>query len=198
MALEMSATSATPMDPLAVSPFPLDGGPDDQRFTSDPHPNEVEMAVEQRGGDPLPVPTRYDLIMRQLGQALNDREVELTGRPQGERSTVRTYNLPATHQAPTDSESPDDPVPDQFEVADFLPDEDRLLAPFGDTATVPDNDVLRFVLVKRRTRSLTFPWSVPARDEFNKLINMATTRALAGGCTVTPRASPGPAGASFT
>ena len=67
-------------------------------------------------------------------------------------------------------------------MADFLPDEDRLLAPFGDTASVPENDVLRFVLVKRKTDSLSSPWAVPARDEFNKRINTATTRALAGGC----------------
>ena len=95
---------------------------------------------------------------------------------------VRTYTLPATHQEVTDSETPDDPIPDQFEVADFLPDEDRLLAPLGDMASVPENDVLRFVLVKRKTSSLSSSWAVPARDKFNKMINTATTRALASGC----------------
>ena len=89
--------------------------------------------------------------MHQLSQALNDRESELSSRPQGERSTIQTYSLPASHQEATDSEAPDDPVPDQFEVTDFLPDEDRLLAPLGDLAAVPDNDVLHFVLIKRKS-----------------------------------------------
>ena len=80
----------------------------------------MAMDVEQRGGDPLPTPTRYDLIMRQLGQALYDQESELSGRPQGERSTIQTYTLFASHQEATDTETPDDPVPDQFEVTDFL------------------------------------------------------------------------------
>ena len=129
----------------------MDGGPLDPRFHNDDHGPDVDivdMDVEKRGGEPLPTPTRYDLIMRQLSQALNDREVELTGRPQGEQSTIQTYSLPAAHQEATDNETPDDPVPDQFEVADFLPNEDRLLAPLGDLAAVPDNDVLRFVLIK--------------------------------------------------
>ena len=127
----------------------MDRGPLDPRFHNDDHGPDVDivaMDVEKWGGEPLPTPTRYDLIMPQLSQALNDREVELTGRPQGERSTVQTYSLPAAHQEATDNETPDDPVPDQFEVADFLPDEDRLMAPLGDLAAVPDNDVLRFVL----------------------------------------------------
>ena len=66
--------------------------------------------------------------MRQLSQALNDRESELSGRPQGKRSTVQIYSLRASHQEATDSETPDDPVLDQFEVSDFLPDDDCLLA----------------------------------------------------------------------
>ena len=99
--------------------------------------------------------------MRQLSQTLNECETALSGRPQGERSTVQTYSLPASHQEVTDNETPDDPVPDQFEVSDFLPDEDRLLAPLGDFAAVPDNDVLKFVLIKRRIGSVSTPWTIP-------------------------------------
>ena len=95
------------------------------------------MDVERRRGDPLPTPTHYDLIMRQLRQALNDRESGLSGRPQGERCTVQTFSLPASHQEATDNETPDDPVPDQFEVTDFLPDDDRLLAPPGELVAFP-------------------------------------------------------------
>ena len=112
----------------------MDGGPLDPWFHND-EPNtddDVEaMDIKKQGGTPLPPPTRYDLIMRRLSQALNDRETELSGRPQGERSTVQTYSLLASHQEVTDNETPDDPVPDQFEVSDFLPDDDRLFAPLG-------------------------------------------------------------------
>ena len=92
------------------------------------------------------------------------------------------YSLPAAHQEATDSEAPDDPVPDQFEVAHFLPDVDQLLAPLGDLAAVPDNDVLRFVLIKRKTGSLSSPWTVRDREEFDRLVNEATQRALTEDC----------------
>ena len=94
------------------------------------------MDIEKQGGRALSPPSRYHLIMRHLSQALNKRETALSGRPQGERSTVRTYNGPASHQEVTDSEVPDDPVPNQFEVSDFLPDDDRLLAPLGDLSLI--------------------------------------------------------------
>ena len=55
--------------------------------------------------------------------------------------TIQTYSVPAAHQEATDTETPDDPVPNQFEVADFLPDKDRLLAPLGNLVAVPNNDV---------------------------------------------------------
>ena len=147
---------------------PMDGGPNNPRFHNDePRSDDdvVAMDVEQRGGESLPTPTRYDLIMCQLGQALNDRESELSGRPQGERSIIQTFSLPASHQEATNSESPDDPVPDQFEVTDFLPDDDRLLAPPGKLAAVPDNDVLKFVLIQRKTGSFSTPWSIPSRGD---------------------------------
>ena len=118
----------------------MDGGPNDPRFhTDEPKSDDdvVAMDIERRGGESLPTPTRFDLIMRQLGQALNDRESKLSGRPQGERSTIQTFLLPASHQEATDSESPEDPVPDQFEVTDFLPDEDRLLAPQANLPLFP-------------------------------------------------------------
>ena len=120
--------------------------------------------------------------MRQLSQTLNECETALSGRPQGERSTVQTYSLPASHQEVTDNETPDDPVPDQFEVSDFLPDEDRLLAPLGDFAAVPDNDVLKFVLIKRRIGSVSTPWTIPDQTEFEHLINEATQVALNNDC----------------
>ena len=74
------------------------------------------------------------------------------------------------------------PVPDQFEVADFLPDEDQLLAPLGDLAVVPDNDVLHFVLIKRKAGSMSSPWTVPDRAEFDGLVNDATQHALTEDC----------------
>ena len=120
--------------------------------------------------------------MRQLSQALNERETALSGRPQGECSTIQTYSLPASHQEVTDNETPDDPVHDQFEVLDFLPDEDRLLAPLGDFAAVPDNDVLKFVLIKRRIGSVSTPLTIPDRTEFEHLINEATQIALNNDC----------------
>ena len=113
---------------------------------------------------------------------MNDRESELSGGPQGERSTTQTYTLPASHQEATDTETPDDPVPDQFQVSDFLPDDDRRLAPPGEVAAVPDNDVLRFVLIKRKTGSLSSPWSIPERGEFDNLVNEATQIALSCDC----------------
>ena len=120
--------------------------------------------------------------MRQLSHALNERETALSGRPQGERSTVQTYSLPASHQEVTDNETPDDPVPDHFEVSDFLPDEDRLLAPLGNHAAVPDNDVRWFVLIRRRIGSVSTPWTIPDRTEFEHLINEATQIALNNDC----------------
>ena len=177
--------SSTPMNPTNTDSPPTGKGTVDLRFQEDdqdPNIDIVAMDIEKRSGEPLPTPTRYDLIMRQLSQALNDPEVELTGRPQGERSTIQTYTLPASHQEATDNETPDDPVPDQFEVADFLPDVDRLMAPLGDLAAVPDNEVLRFVLVKRKTMALSSPWSIPDCSEFDQLINTATIRALSEDC----------------
>ena len=115
--------------------------------------------------------------VRQLSQALNDRESELSG-----RSTIQTYSLLASHQEATANETPDYPVPDQFEVSDFLPDDDCLLAPLGNTAAVPDNDALRFVLVKWKTGSISSPWSIPDRAEFDKLVNEATQLALSSDC----------------
>ena len=70
---------------------------------------------------------------------------------------IQTYTLPASHQEATDTAAPDDPVPDQFEVSDFLPDEDRMLAPAGEVAAVTENDVLRFVLIKQETSLLSSP-----------------------------------------
>ena len=61
----------------------------------------------------------------------------------------------------TDTEVPDDPVPDRFEVSDFLPDEDRLFAPLGDYANVPGNDVLKFVLIRPQVRLRGHPLDDP-------------------------------------
>ena len=116
--------------------------------------------------------------MRQLSQALNDRESELTGRPQGERSTIQTYSVPAAHQEATNTETPDDPVPNQFEVADFLPDEDRLLALLGNFAGVPDNDVLKFVLIRRRIGSVSTPWTIPDPKRGNIALYASSRLAL--------------------
>ena len=67
------------------------------------------------------------------------------------------------------------------------PDKDRLLAPFGDLAAVPDSDVLRFVLIKQKIGALSSPWSILDRAEFDQLINEATLRALSEDC-LTPYA----------
>ena len=72
--------------------------------------------------------------------------------------------------------------PDQFKVSDFLPDDDRLLAHLGDLAAVPDNDVLRFVLIRRRIGSVSSPWTMTDRTEFEHLINEATQIALNNDC----------------
>ena len=73
-------------------------------------------------------------------------------------------------------------MPDHFEISDFLPDEDRMLVPAGEVAAVPDNDVLHFVLIKRKTSSLSSPWSIPDRGEFDDLVNDATQAALLCDC----------------
>ena len=103
-------------------------------------------------------------------------------RKKGEGSTVQTLSLPASHQEVTDNETLDDPVPDQFKVSDFLPDDDRLLAPLGDLAVVLDNDVLWFVLIRRRIGSISSPWTIPDRTEFEPLINEATQITLNNDC----------------
>ena len=89
--------SSTPIDPSNSRNIHMDGGPLDPRFHDDDHGPDVDifaMDVEKRGGESLPTPTRYDVIMRQLSQALNDRESKLIGRPQGEWSTIQTYSVP--------------------------------------------------------------------------------------------------------
>ena len=66
--------------PLSETETPMDGGPLDPRFHEDKPNSDVDivaMDVEKRGGEPLPTPTRYDVIMRQLSQALNERESDL-------------------------------------------------------------------------------------------------------------------------
>ena len=92
----------------------MDGGPLDPRFHDD-NPktdDDIEaMDIEKQGGHALTPPSRYDLIMRQLSQALNERETALSGRPQGERSTVQTFSLPASHQEVTDNKNARRPGP---------------------------------------------------------------------------------------
>ena len=56
------------------------------------------------------------------------------------------------------------------------------MAPLGDLAAVPDNDVLCFVLIKCKIGALSSPWSIPDRAEFNRLINLATGHALSEDC----------------
>lgn len=63
-------------------------------------------------------------------------------------------------------------------MLDFLPDKDKLFAPTGATADLPDSDVLKFILVKRNGTDLTEPWSIPDHREFEKIINDITQRSL--------------------
>ena len=50
------------------------------------------MEQERHGGPPLPRPTQYDLLLQQLNNAVNQREAEVGGRPQGQTQT----HLPMT------------------------------------------------------------------------------------------------------
>ena len=54
--------------------------------------------------------------------------------------------------------------------------------PPGKLAAVPNNDVLKFVLIQRKTGTFTTPWSVPSRGDFDNLVNEATQVALNNDC----------------
>ena len=64
----------------------------------------------------------------------------------------------------------------------FSPDNNRLLAPPGELAAVPNNDVLKFVLIQRKTGSFSTPWSIPSWGDFDNLVNEATQVALTNDC----------------
>ena len=46
-------------------------------------------------------------------------------------------------------------------MLDFLPEDDKLDAPLGEMATLPENDILRFVLVKKKLARLVEQWVIP-------------------------------------
>ena len=55
---------------------------------------------------------------------------------------------------------------------DFLPDEDRMSAPVGEMASLPDSDVLRFIVIKRKIGQHMEPWTIPGSEEFDKVTTM--------------------------
>ena len=125
------------------------------------------------------VPTHYNLILNQLNNAVNLREAELTGSKNGvEHSHISTLLLPLASQVSTDDAEPDDPVPDVFELADFLPEEDQSAVTHGETARAPDTDVLKFILIKRKKDDLQQAWTIPDESEFQTALNHITQHAL--------------------
>ena len=114
-------------------------------------------------------------MINQLHSASIERETEASGLSgRQEKSSVHPLQLPAAAQQTSDPDDiPLDPVPQEFNAHDFLPDDDKPYAPPGNRATLPENLVLRFLLIKRTKGKLDEPWKIPDRVEFDRVINLS-------------------------
>ena len=66
---------------------------------------------------------------------------------------------------------PEDEIPQEFIMDDFLPPEDRDGAAGGESSTRESNKPMRFVIIQRTRGNLQLEWSVAGEDAFNDVLN---------------------------
>ena len=122
-------------------------------------------------------------ILAKLTAAVEKRETELAGNESRETGKTRILRMPTFNQTNNYvCVTPKDPVPQQFQVADFLPpgerDEDEL-SEYNErqTALVPEDGILRFVLIKREILG-DEEWTIPDRKGFSRTVSTITQNAI--------------------